>query len=643
MKRIPVFLALGLLLGACNTPQRSVNSNNSTINLASDVIREVKISDQMKAQGSDLGDLINFVPMGPIKFNLEYVLDLRTTPLSTLPPKQLDRLSTADGVKIIMNDGSEFLYVNSDGVALHQGDIAVAPSKEIVDYILKLDDLRSNNNNLSQQNLEQQGLTQQGMLATNIWPNNTIPYFWRSGEFGSSHEATIKRSVQMWNNTAGGAVQWKWTPNARPGVKFISSTRACGWSYVGTLRRTQELGLNPRCNSTHTVIHEMGHSAGFWHEHQRCDRDKYVRVSSNEPVNFGKNCRLQRTTFGNYDYDSINNYSAPYVRAISTSAPYQGNPRNLGRLPGLSKGDINALWRMYRKRDAPNGGGGGNNGGGNTGGNTGGGNTGGGNTGGGWIQGPIYSSNTSTVGSIQYAPKDTGFNVARSARIKAHLNAGGGTNYELFLIGYRNGKWELFGQGNPGGSSTVDVTAQPGIVYRWVIRNNVGTGRYSINVTVAGSGNTGGNTGGNTRPEPETGGTNGGGFNEGGGSRPTPNPRPKPTPTRAPAVTHVTTSSWSTMMNYSKDRLVIIDVGAPAWCRPCQQLDPHIKAAANRANGRWVLGLVDVDSGGNKSIAQRLGVAYYPTVIAFRNGKVLGKSSSVSARNLNSWINQYLR
>ena len=43
----------------------------------------------------------------------------------------------------------------------------------------------------------------------------------------------------------------------------------------------QDLSLDDNCineNSAGTLLHELMHAAGFFHEHTRPDRDTYVRI-----------------------------------------------------------------------------------------------------------------------------------------------------------------------------------------------------------------------------------------------------------------------------------------------------------------------------------------------------------------------------
>ena len=62
---------------------------------------------------------------------------------------------------------------------------------------------------------------------------------------------------------------------------------------------------------------------------------------------------------------------------------------------------------------------------------------------------------------------------------------------------------------------------------------------------------------------------------------------------------------------------VIVDFWAP-WCKPCDAIEPHLRAIAAENEGRLRLVRIDVDA--NLGVPGRYGVLALPTVILFSGG-----------------------
>ncbi|MCX8174112.1 MAG: thioredoxin [Thermoplasmata archaeon] len=65
---------------------------------------------------------------------------------------------------------------------------------------------------------------------------------------------------------------------------------------------------------------------------------------------------------------------------------------------------------------------------------------------------------------------------------------------------------------------------------------------------------------------------------------------------------------------------VIVDFWA-AWCGPCRTFAPVFQRAAKEYAGKIVFGKLNVDE--NPATAEKFGVNGIPTVLAFKNGKLV--------------------
>jgi hypothetical protein len=113
----------------------------------------------------------------------------------------------------------------------------------------------------------------------------------------------------------------------------------------------QIVGGSIDCNLA-TLLHEMGHTVGLWHEQSRPDRNKYVDVEYQNiiPSTYPYfNVIIDNAeTFGLYDYASVMQYpaftdsrnGAPAIESIPAGIPLQNTT-------SFSAGDIDGIKRLY--------------------------------------------------------------------------------------------------------------------------------------------------------------------------------------------------------------------------------------------------------------------------------------------------------
>jgi thioredoxin 1 len=104
------------------------------------------------------------------------------------------------------------------------------------------------------------------------------------------------------------------------------------------------------------------------------------------------------------------------------------------------------------------------------------------------------------------------------------------------------------------------------------------------------------------------------------------------------AVTQITDGDFEQIVNGGKP--VFIDFWAP-WCGPCRIVGPIVEELAPTYEGKAVIGKLNVDD--NPNVAQKFGVTSIPTMMMFKNGKLVDRMVGAAPKNaLASFIDRNL-
>jgi hypothetical protein len=186
-----------------------------------------------------------------------------------------------------------------------------------------------------------------------LWPAGSqgyaeIPYIVTSGA------TALNTALTTFNATFSGVIQFVPYTNQPDYVNFdFDPNNFSGQceSYVGRVGGEQNVGGSVSCDLG-TILHEMGHVVGLYHEMSRPDRDTYITINTGNLIkgsesNFDKlGDDFQDLTL--FDYASVMEY-IPYAFTRNGGVVAESIPPGiaLSSLTGYSASDVDGIERLY--------------------------------------------------------------------------------------------------------------------------------------------------------------------------------------------------------------------------------------------------------------------------------------------------------
>mmetsp|Transcript_280 Transcript_280/g.674 ORF Transcript_280/g.674 Transcript_280/m.674 type:complete len:391 (-) Transcript_280:186-1358(-) len=202
------------------------------------------------------------------------------------------------------------------------------------------------------------GMSERIVIAdTSRWWEDGVVYYTIEDDFSAAERLEI--DMAMAHISASSCVTFVERTNEPDYVDIVNNDGGC-FSLVGRGGGSQPLNLaQPGCfrgGVSGTVVHELLHAIGFYHEHSRPDRDEFVEVlvDNIDPENLDQYAKEDAAIVNlldtPYDYGSIMHYSNQTF-AISDLPTMVALPPNegveFGQRDGLSELDIERLNKMH--------------------------------------------------------------------------------------------------------------------------------------------------------------------------------------------------------------------------------------------------------------------------------------------------------
>lgn len=183
--------------------------------------------------------------------------------------------------------------------------IEINTAANVTKYLFSAD-IRLPTDQMRQVRFDVNGVRNDGIVDEGkLWPNATYPYTF-DDNYNSEAIWVIKKAMEEISSKTC----MKFVPRRREKdwVEFFSG-RGC-WSFAGNQKKgKQKLSLqDPGCIPfTGIVIHEIMHSLGYAHEHQREDRDDHLKINWDniDRKNYEDFAKINTTHNTKYDYGSI--------------------------------------------------------------------------------------------------------------------------------------------------------------------------------------------------------------------------------------------------------------------------------------------------------------------------------------------------
>ncbi|XP_054711312.1 astacin-like metalloprotease toxin 1 [Uloborus diversus] len=200
------------------------------------------------------------------------------------------------------------------------------------------------------------------MVGIDFKDRNAIPGFqlrWPAGEVAYEIDPSVAQHTDkildaMKHYEEKSCVVFKKRTLERNYIRIFSG-KGC-YSNVGMIGGQQPVSLGPGCIFKGTIVHELGHALGFYHEQNRSDRDDFLiiywdNIKEGLEDQFTKLQRHQNQLLDTFDYNSVMLYgNTAFSKDGKSNTMVARTGVKLYETydkPGLSDSDVKRVRKMY--------------------------------------------------------------------------------------------------------------------------------------------------------------------------------------------------------------------------------------------------------------------------------------------------------
>ncbi len=173
-------------------------------------------------------------------------------------------------------------------------------------------------------------------IQSHRWIDGIVPYTVTGSGITDSDRKMIQHAIDVWQTQT--VIRFKPRKKESDYVRIrVDHGGGGGTSDVGRRGGAQTVNIDPGYNPPFALIHELAHAAGMFHEHNRPDRNQFVKVTSSK-----SSYKIEKNGImvGPYDCHSTMAYSSdPGFTYIPGACDPSGH--------GLSDGDKKGIAYVY--------------------------------------------------------------------------------------------------------------------------------------------------------------------------------------------------------------------------------------------------------------------------------------------------------